>query len=133
MYNMAVTLFHGELRDELKKITDVEAALRFVFRKVQNHWLIRDKNEQFMGAIGLVSLHFGLGSAEFKRLKKAVESERIGKAAILAMQSGVVVDMEATIAAMYAGTEPVIPLNQLWWDAAGSASQTEDEPCRVPS
>lgn len=113
---VAATIIASELKEDLAKITDLEEALKFAFRKVQNHWMFTDQHDQFAAAVASVGLRFGIDSPEFERLRKASEAQKRATAVMNALQAGIPMDLE-TLAAQAESEGPVIPLNRLWWDA----------------
>jgi hypothetical protein len=112
----ASTIIASELREELEKINDLEECLKLAFRRVQNHWMFTDKNDQFAAAVAAVGIRFGIDSSEFERLRKAMDVQKRGVALIGALQAGIPVDLES-LAESVKNEMSVIPLNKLWWDA----------------
>lgn len=127
MRTTATAMIEAELRDDLAKITDLEEALRFAFKKVQRHWMFTDQNDQFAAAVGAVGLRFGLDSPEFERLRKASEAQKRAAAIMNALQAGIPMDLES-LASQAESEGPVIPLNRLWWDAVEAADKARAAP-----
>jgi hypothetical protein len=120
--NAATAIVSSELADVLRAETDVVECLKIAFRRVQNHWMFHDKNDQFAAAIAAVGLRFGIESPEFEQLRRASEAQRRGVAVIQALQAGVRVDLETMVEDLK-DEPPVIPLNSLWWEAVNAAQK----------
>jgi hypothetical protein len=118
--NAATAIVSSELADVLRAQTDVVECLKIAFRRVQNHWMFRDKDDQFAAAVAAVGLRFGIESPEFEQLRRASEAQRRGVAVIQALQAGVRVDLETMVEDLK-DEPPVIPLNKLWWEAVEAA------------
>jgi hypothetical protein len=122
----ATAIVASELADVLRAESDVVECLKIAFRRVQNHWMFHDRDDQFAAAVAAVGLRFGIQSPEFEQLRRASEAQRRGVATIQALQAGVAVDLAAMVEDLK-DEPPVIPLNKLWWEAveaAEVASQT---------
>jgi hypothetical protein len=120
--NAATAIVSSELADVLRAETDVVECLKIAFRRVQNHWMFHDKNDQFAAAIAAVGLRFGIESPEFEQLRRASEAQRRGVAVIQALQAGVRVDLETMVEDLK-DEPPVIPLNALWWEAVNAVQK----------
>jgi len=83
-----------EIELNLDKSKPILEIIKDAMKQAKNHWLVTDQEEQFRSAVGATMM---VCNDENRRI---LEDELKGLRIISSMQSGVVVDIEATMAGM---------------------------------
>ncbi len=96
-----------EIKGNLDKSKPFLDNIKSAMNAAQNHWLVVDEEERFKSACGALLL---IADEENKEI---MEQELKGLQSISAMQSGILVDLEAT---MQMGTKKFFGLMKIWRD-----------------
>jgi hypothetical protein len=97
MSNVVISIAVAEIRDDLSNIDGLENRLTEAMKKMRNHWMCTDENEQFKAAVSAVMVSYDEDSPERTRLEKELKKVNQTNAALNAAIAGVPVDFAAMI------------------------------------
>ena len=72
---------------------DLKEKIRASMNAAKDHFMVRDRDIQFRGAIGAVMQHYGKESDEYKRMASEIDGLRKLSAMLSAMQAGLSVSI----------------------------------------
>lgn len=87
MNNVMLSLVATECREAARSADTLDDRIKAAFKAARNHWMVRDENEQFQGAVA------GIYELSDETDRERIKMEMDGLRALSALFSGVPVDM----------------------------------------
>lgn len=120
MTDIQLSLVVSECEAAIKDCSDnLEARLRAAMKAAANHWMVFDKNLQFLGAVGAVMEHYGKDSPEYERLAAELDGLKKFNAIVQAAQAGLSVDLSN----VSMPTHEPIGLMKLWHETTAQMAE----------